>query len=52
MAIEGATNKKVFESYVEQFLGPSLKEGQVVVMDNLQAHKGQGVNRVIESRGA
>ena len=52
MAIEGATNKEVFESYVERFLGPSLKEGQVVVMDNLQAHKGQGVKRLIESRGA
>ncbi len=52
MAIEGATDKEVFEGYVEHFLGPSLKEGQVVVMDNLQAHKGQGVRRLIESRGA
>ncbi len=52
MAIEGATNKEVFEGYLEHFLGPTLKEGQVVVMDNLQAHKGQEVRRLIESRGA
>ncbi len=52
MAIEGATNKEVFEGYIEHFLAPTLKEGQVVVMDNLQAHKGQRVRRLIESRGA
>jgi transposase len=52
MAIEGATDKGVFEAYVEHFLAPTLKQGQVVIMDNLQAHKGHRVRRSIEARGA
>lgn len=36
MAIEGCTDKEVFEAYVEHFLAPSLWAGQVVVMDRLQ----------------
>ncbi len=39
MAIEGATTKEVFEAYVEHFLAPTLKPGQLVVMDNLGAHR-------------
>jgi hypothetical protein len=39
MCIEGATDAKAFELYVEHFLAPSLREGQVVVMDNLGAHR-------------
>ncbi len=38
MAVEGATTAEVFETYVEHFLAPSLRLGQVVVMDNLGAH--------------
>jgi len=42
----------VFEAYVEQeALCPSLKRGQVVVMDNLSAHKGQRIRELIEGRG-
>ena len=41
MCIEGATDAKAFELYVEHFLAPSLREGQVVVMDNLGAHRPQ-----------
>ena len=52
MAIEGATDAEVFESYVEHFLGPTLKEGQVVVMDNLSAHRKERVRELIEERGA
>ncbi len=40
MAIEGSTTKEVFEAYIEHFLAPTLRVGQVVVMDNLSAHKG------------
>jgi transposase len=47
MAIEGSTNKEVFEAYMEHFLAPTLKEGQTVVMDNLSAHKGESVRKVI-----
>ena len=51
MAVEGSTNKEVFEVYVEHFLAPTLKEGQVVVMDNLSAHKGERARKLIEERG-
>ncbi len=51
MAIEGPTTKEVFEAYVEHFLAPALKSGQIVVMDNLSAHKGECVRRLIEDRG-
>ncbi len=51
MAIEGFTTKEVFEAYIEHFLAPTLREGQVVVMDNLSAHKGQRIRKLIEDRG-
>ena len=51
LAVEGATNTKVFETYVEQVLGPTLREGQVVILDNLSAHKGERVRKLIEGRG-
>ena len=41
----------VFEAYVEQVLAPSLRSGQVVVMDNLSAHKGERIKELIEGRG-
>jgi len=52
MSIEGATDGAAFEAYVKHFLSPTLKEGQVVVMDNLQAHKSTRVRNLIESVGA
>jgi len=39
MSVEGATDGAAFETYVRHFLAPTLKEGQLVVMDNLQVHK-------------
>ncbi|MCA1718389.1 MAG: transposase [Actinobacteria bacterium] len=51
MAIEGSTTKEVFETYVEHFLTPALKSGQVVLMDNLSAHKGDRVRELIERQG-
>ena len=51
MAIEGSTTKEVFEAYVEHLLAPTLTTGQVVVMDNLSAHKGERVRELIEVRG-
>ena len=51
LTVEGATTSAVFEAYVEQILGPSLRKGQVVVMDNLSAHKGERVRQLIEERG-
>ena len=51
MAVEGSTTAKVFEAYVEEFLAPNLKEGQVVILDNLTAHKSEKVRELIEVRG-
>jgi transposase len=51
LAVEGATTRAVFEAYVEKALVPSLSPGQVVVMDNLTAHKGERVRQLIEERG-
>ena len=52
MCIEGATDAAAFEVYIEHFLAPSLSEGQVVVMDNLGAHRPKRIRELIESRGA
>jgi transposase len=51
LAVEGATTRIVFETYIEKVLLPSLRHGQVVVMDNLSAHKGDRVRKLIEERG-
>jgi transposase len=51
MIIEGSTNAAAFELYVEEILAPSLTEGQIVIMDNLAAHKGKKVEQLIEARG-
>jgi transposase len=52
MCIEGATDAKAFELYVEHFLAPSLREGQVVLMDNLGAHRPKRIREIIEATGA
>ena len=51
LAVEGATTREVFEAYLERVLAPSLRPGQVVVMDNLSSHKGSRVRELIERRG-
>lgn len=52
MTIEDATDGDVFLAYLEQVLGPQLHAGQLVIMDNLRAHKVEGVRERIEARGA
>ena len=51
VAVDGATTKVVFEAYVEQVPAPALRPGQVVVLDNLGAHKGERVRDLVEDRG-
>ena len=51
LAVEGATTAAVFEAYIEKVLLPSLRCGQVVVMDNLSAHKGERIRELLESAG-
>jgi transposase len=51
LRVEGATTKVVFETYVQEVLAPSLSSGQVVLMDNLGAHRGDRERELIEDRG-
>jgi len=51
LAVEGTTTAIVFEAYVEQVLAPSLRDGQIVVVDNLSAHKSEKARELIEERG-
>jgi transposase len=51
LVVEGTTTKIIFEAYVERVLAPALSPGQVVVMDNLTAHKGSRVRELVEGRG-
>lgn len=50
--IDGAMNGEIFLAYVEQGLVPTLKRGDIVVMDNLPVHKVAGVKEAIEVAGA
>lgn len=51
MLLAGATDTVAFEAYVQRVLAPCLAPGQVVVMDNLSAHKSQCVRELIQARG-
>jgi transposase len=52
MTLDGAMNGAAFLAYVEQVLAPTLRRGDIVVMDNLPAHKPQAVREAIERAGA
>ena len=50
--LQGAMNGKTFKAYVEQFLAPTLRRGDIVFMDNVSVHKVDGIEEAIEARGA
>jgi len=52
MVVDGAINGELFLTYVNQILLPTLREGDIVVLDNLSSHKVAGVKEAIESVGA
>lgn len=52
MTIEGATDTEVFRAYVRQMLCPTLRPGDIVVMDNLSPHKNTATLQLIEAVGA
>jgi transposase len=52
MTVEGATDPDVFLAYLTHVLAPTLRPGDIIVMDNLRAHKVYGVQQAIEGRGA
>ncbi|MEM6690353.1 MAG: IS630 family transposase [Planctomycetota bacterium] len=52
LVVDGPMNGDVFRAYAEQQLSPTLRSGDLVIMDNLAAHKVGGVREAIESAGA
>ncbi len=52
VAIPGAVDGAAFIAYAERVLAPSLRPGQVVILDNLSAHKSEGVRTAVEAVGA
>ena len=52
LMFEGAVDRKMFEAYIEQVLGPSLRPGDIVIMDNLSSHKSRVAQEFVESRSA
>jgi len=52
LVLDGAIDGASFLAYVRQFLAPTLRPGEVLVMDNLSSHKVAGVREAIEARGA
>jgi transposase len=52
LVIDGAVNGEIFLAYVEQQLAPTLRPGDIVIMDNLSSHKRAGVRETIEKVGA
>ena len=52
MVLDGPMHGDAFFAYVEQVLAPTLRPGDVVIMDNLPAHKGARIRDAIEKTGA
>ena len=52
LVLDGAINGEAFLAYIEQMLCPTLREGDIVICDNLSSHKVSGVRQAIEARGA
>ena len=52
MVVDGAMDGEMFTAYAEMILAPTLSEGDIVILDNLPAHKVSGAREAIEARGA
>ena len=52
LVVDGAINGDIFLAYVQQQLTPTLRSGDIVIMDNLSSHKRAGVKEAIQSMGA
>ena len=52
MAVDGATDTEVFRAYVQEVLCPTLRVGDVVIMDNLSPHKSSQTLQLIQQVGA
>jgi transposase len=51
MIVKGGLNQPIFEAYLEQVLAPTLRSGQIVLADNLSAHKSERAQEIIAGRG-
>ncbi len=51
-AVNAPMNRCIFETYVEKELAPTLDKGDVVILDNLAAHKSKAAEKAIKARGA
>ncbi len=52
MTVNGATDGDIFSAFVREVLAPTLRAGDVVIWDNLGAHRSQFVREAVEARGA
>ena len=52
MVVDGAMDGEMFTAYAEKILAPTLSEGDIVILDNLPAHKVSGARETIEATGA
>ena len=52
LVLDGAIDGRAFLAYVRQFLAPTLRPGDVLVMDDLSSHKVPGVREAVEAAGA
>jgi len=52
MAVDGATDTDIFRAYVADVLCPSLRAGDIVIMDNLSSHKSEPTLEIIRASGA
>lgn len=50
--IDGPTNADIFTAYVREVLAPTLRKGDVVILDNLGSHKGKSARKAIRAKGA
>lgn len=51
LMVEGAVDRLIFEAFVEQVLAPTLQPGQIVIWDNLSAHRSERAEKAIVARG-
>lgn len=51
MTLQGATDRDVFEAFIEHVIVPWLRPGQIVIMDNLSAHKSEKAKAMVEAKG-
>ena len=52
LSVDGGVNGDVFAAYLDQVLGPTLRPGDVVVLDNLSVHKVDGLDDIVQKHGA